>query len=624
MSCTDSIPGLEVYERLLKGARRCMWENVSECHVCSVLLRKNTASMCGRCQPSRKRPWGELQGLKALLAAMKEADQLDSFEDNSSSDRCSVPSPAHSSQNDKEDGTGFGGDSTDLKRLSRRHEILKAKKMHQTLVLPRYIEILSTLGFLHEYPSSPSLPLGHWAEFRRNFVPMIRNWLRSSFFDLVGDSCLQVDSKIRPILQIFTRWFQTALQGHRQESAMSSLIHLLLDPFESDKEPLQVASVLNMQVVVVLLARLYEQAQQYLQKVGSCKDKYDRQTLLAWDLSRLYSLCYKVLETRSIGPSWAKIKELAEASGKGRIELLPINNSLRTKTPALGMNNLRRARDGTFTSQIAAQSAERTYEQTMAAHRVTSVNRFRSHRFKYPMNILPATAMRRISAEFASLSNSLPLSEASSIFVSSDETRMDLLKFAIIGPPNTPYQNGFFVFDVMLPPSYPWRAPQACLVTTGHSTVRFSPNLYQDGYICLSLLGTWSGPGWDPQCSNLLQLCVSVQSLIFVSEPYFNEPGYDKLRSDPKSVQAARQYESRIRNATLRWAMLEHLRNPPEGFEDCANAHFRSKKEQIAKQLEEWESADYALSDKNDVIRCCDEVRRRLDIPLNRKRRRRH
>ena len=44
--------------------------------------------------------------------------------------------------------------------------------------------------------------------------------------------------------------------------------------------------------------------------------------------------------------------------------------------------------------------------------------------------------------------------------------------------------------------------------------------------MCLSLLGTWSGPGWDPVRSTLLQVLVSVQALIMVDEPFFNEPGY--------------------------------------------------------------------------------------------------
>eukprot|EP00397_Hematodinium_sp_SG-2012_P019186 GEMP01019702.1.p1 GENE.GEMP01019702.1~~GEMP01019702.1.p1 ORF type:complete len:364 (+),score=49.08 GEMP01019702.1:593-1684(+) len=321
---------LKVYENLIEAAKGS-WETVPECPMCRCCLRQHPASLCTRCMPTRKLPWGELSGLKALLVAMHEADQLDSFEDPAERNYRWATSAAlshdprlqnatHHAQNDKEDGTGFGGDSTDHKRLSRRHEILRAKKLHQTLVLPRYVEILSTLGFSHDFQPT-SIPLGHWAELRRSFFPLIRTWLRSSFFDLVGDSCLQVESKIRPTLQIFARWFQAVLQGPRQETALCSLIFLLFEPYEPDESRLTLASVLSMQVIVALLSRLYEQAQSYLQKVGPCKDKYDRQTLLAWDLTRLYAMCRKVLETPLMGSVWQKVKDLTETSDQETIEL---------------------------------------------------------------------------------------------------------------------------------------------------------------------------------------------------------------------------------------------------------------------------------------------------------------
>lgn len=43
--------------------------------------------------------------------------------------------------------------------------------------------------------------------------------------------------------------------------------------------------------------------------------------------------------------------------------------------------------------------------------------------------------------------------------------------------------------------------------------------------VCLSLLGTWSGPGWISGQSTLLQVLISIQSLILCEEPYLNEPG---------------------------------------------------------------------------------------------------
>ena len=52
---------------------------------------------------------------------------------------------------------------------------------------------------------------------------------------------------------------------------------------------------------------------------------------------------------------------------------------------------------------------------------------------------------------------------------------------------------GVFVFDIFCPAEYPSIAPLVHFETTGGGTVKFNPNLYADGKVCLSLLGTFSG-----------------------------------------------------------------------------------------------------------------------------------
>lgn len=72
------------------------------------------------------------------------------------------------------------------------------------------------------------------------------------------------------------------------------------------------------------------------------------------------------------------------------------------------------------------------------------------------------------------------------------------------------------------------------LETNGRQRVRFNPNLYTDGKVCLSILNTWHGrpeEKWNPQTSSLLPVLVAIQSLILNAEPYFNEPGYEKSRN---------------------------------------------------------------------------------------------
>jgi baculoviral IAP repeat-containing protein 6 len=114
----------------------------------------------------------------------------------------------------------------------------------------------------------------------------------------------------------------------------------------------------------------------------------------------------------------------------------------------------------------------------------------------------------------------------------------------IAGPEDTPYAGGLFEFDCFMPIDYPHKPPLIHLRTTGRGAVRFNPNLYNCGKVCLSLLGTWPGAyvfiifysipciiidaatrpeeQWSPK-STLLQVIVSIQSMIFVDVPYFNE-----------------------------------------------------------------------------------------------------
>lgn len=65
-----------------------------------------------------------------------------------------------------------------------------------------------------------------------------------------------------------------------------------------------------------------------------------------------------------------------------------------------------------------------------------------------------------------------------------------------------------------------------------------------------------------------VQVLVSVQSLILVAEPYFNEPGYERSRGTPSGTQSSREYDGNIRQASVKWAMLEQLRNPSPCFKE--------------------------------------------------------
>ena len=83
-------------------------------------------------------------------------------------------------------------------------------------------------------------------------------------------------------------------------------------------------------------------------------------------------------------------------------------------------------------------------------------------------------------------------------------------------------------------------------------------------------------------------MLVSIQSLILVSEPYFNEPGYERSRGTPSGTASSREYDANIRQATVKWAMLEMLRKPSPCFKQVVHAHMWMKREEICEQVERW------------------------------------
>lgn len=203
---------------------------------------------------------------------------------------------------------------------------------------------------------------------------------------------------------------------------------------------------------------------------------------------------------------------------------------------------------------------------------------------------LPAR-VKRLAQESVTLSSSLPLSFSSTVFVFCDTDRIDVMKVLITGPADTPYANGCFEFDVYFPPTYPNIPMMINLVTTGRHQARFNPNLYECGKVCLSVLNTWNGSPeekWNAQTSSLLQVLVSIQSLILVPDPYFNEPGFEASRGKPNGDKSSKAYNDKIELYCVKFAILEQLRNPCLCFKDIIRTHFWFKREEIIEQIQTW------------------------------------
>jgi len=134
------------------------------------------------------------------------------------------------------------------------------------------------------------------------------------------------------------------------------------------------------------------------------------------------------------------------------------------------------------------------------------------------------------------------------------------LKILMIGSSNTPYENGYYFFDIKLPKDYPFKPPLVTYCTQNNKT-RFNPNLYTSGKVCLSILNTWNGPQWS-SCNSLTSVLLSIQAIVFVENPLHNEPGFEKELGIKN-----KNYNELILYENFRTAIYGMLNNIPKTFE---------------------------------------------------------
>ncbi|XP_060521601.1 (E3-independent) E2 ubiquitin-conjugating enzyme UBE2O [Cylas formicarius] len=191
--------------------------------------------------------------------------------------------------------------------------------------------------------------------------------------------------------------------------------------------------------------------------------------------------------------------------------------------------------------------------------------------------------LKAVMKEYKLLKESLP----PGVWVRSFSNRIDLLSVMVQGPAKTPYEDGLFLFDIQLSADYPRSPPLVHYIS--YSSERLNPNLYVEGKVCVSLLGTWMGKGtevWGPN-STLLQLIVSIQGLILVAEPYYNEAGYEKQTDTQQGYENSRTYNELV-ILKLVQSMTELLSNPPELFKKEILNHFAQNGEKLCQRLERF------------------------------------
>ncbi|XP_065281785.2 ubiquitin-conjugating enzyme E2 Z-like [Dermacentor albipictus] len=136
------------------------------------------------------------------------------------------------------------------------------------------------------------------------------------------------------------------------------------------------------------------------------------------------------------------------------------------------------------------------------------------------------------------------------IYIAPEENDVTQIDALVVGPSDTPYEGGFLRFRIMCPNEYPIEPPRVCFLTTDAGRVQLHPNLYPDGEVSLSIIGTCTGPPWSP-AQSIGSLLVSIQSLL-TDDPY-----YESYVPKGMHQEAANKYKLFVRHEVVRVAVCD-------------------------------------------------------------------
>lgn len=193
--------------------------------------------------------------------------------------------------------------------------------------------------------------------------------------------------------------------------------------------------------------------------------------------------------------------------------------------------------------------------------------------------VLTKKAISRIQRDLRVLTETPLVME--NIFLIPDEEDIRVVRACIIGPEDTPYENGFYFYEFVFPNNYPYSPPKAKFFSTDGYT-RMHPNFYTCGKVCVSILGTWSGPGWTSGQS-ISSVLLTLRSLM-IKNPLWQEPGFYGKKDTVNS-----NYNTLIKYENIRIGIYNMLQNTPRGFESFRPImwhHFISKYDKIVKNID--------------------------------------
>ena len=175
------------------------------------------------------------------------------------------------------------------------------------------------------------------------------------------------------------------------------------------------------------------------------------------------------------------------------------------------------------------------------------------------------------------------------IYVEFNEENMLEAYAMIIGPEDSVYKNGVLFFKIDFPVNYPFSPPKVGYVSRG--SIRIHPNLYsggaKDNYlgkVCISILGTWSGPQWTT-IMDISSVLLSIQSLLD-NNPLENEPGFSGKKTDNHI-----KYKECVSYENFRTLIIKNIFDiPPQFmcFKDIIVQHYKDKRDHIISGLNKY------------------------------------
>lgn len=229
-------------------------------------------------------------------------------------------------------------------------------------------------------------------------------------------------------------------------------------------------------------------------------------------------------------------------------------------------------------------------------------------------SIIAPQAAKRVMKDIQNVQSELMQQQG--IWYWMDEADMTKGLAMIKGPSDTPYEGCLLVFSVKFPSDYPFSPPKVLFLTSDGKT-RFHPNLYVEGKVCLSILGTFSGPSWSGTQS-LSSVLMSILALLD-NNPLAHEPSYS---SGTLLDARHRDYADYVEHQMV-LLMTESIRKFEKGafplwkeFEEVVEAQLPSFKQRFAKKILEkekhperlWATVVYGMSGRSFWKRLAKEL----------------